>query len=390
MTATWLPNEICPPLPVKFLLFALLLAAGAHGTGLDEIRATQQKLLGARDGGKPLRDEVPLEAVALVKRQLLSWLESRLAAFGHDSEIENLTLVLSGELHAALTPTQDDQDRLGEMEVSFSHPAGEPGWLQMSTDIGIPCGVDQSVYLYEWRNGRWDRRFAVEADASQWERYGPQNFVELQVSPPYSNGSRLVLTAGWPPACISLWQTLSIKLFRVDAAQTLLVDRAELANQGEDLFARLESSGALIEFGGSSIDNDRLSRRHILHYAVSQSGAQRIEPIALSAQAFVEEWLTRPWAEIAEWSEPQLAEWHAKLHKDYVSGEYQAVILCGPSGDKQVAINLDEEILYFSVTERGQYQFRMSGVSENPRSDCSGQDELLRLGDSKPTLFRKN
>jgi len=147
MTATWLPNEICPPLPVKFLLFALLLAAGAHGTGLDEIRATQQKLLGARDGGKPLRDEVPLEAVALVKRQLLSWLESRLAAFGHDSEIENLTLVLSGELHAALTPTQDDQDRLGEMEVSFSHPAGEPGWLQMSTDIGIPCGVDQSVYL---------------------------------------------------------------------------------------------------------------------------------------------------------------------------------------------------------------------------------------------------
>jgi hypothetical protein len=305
----------------KFLLFAFVLMAGAQGTGLDEIRATQQKLIAARDRGKPLRDEVPLEAVAVAKRQLLSWLESRLPAFGHHSEIENLTSVLSGESHAALTPTQDDQGHLGEMDVSFSHPAGEPGWLEMSTDIGIPCGVDQSVYLYEWRNGRWDRRFVLEADAREWDKYGPQNSVDLQVSPAYANGSRLVLTTGWPPACISLWQTLTIKLFRVDAAQTLLVDRAELANQGEDLFARLEPSGALIEFGGSSMDTDILIRPHVLHYSIDQNGARRMEPIALSAQGFAEEWLTRPWAEIAEWSEPQLAEWHAKLHKDDVSRE---------------------------------------------------------------------
>ena len=358
--------------------------------GLDEIRATQQKLIAARGSGKSLRNEVPLEAVALVKRQLLSWLESRLPAFGHYSEIENLTSVLSGELHAALMPTQDDQDHLGQIDVSFSHPEGEPDWLQMSTDIGIPCGADQSVYLYEWRNGGWDRRFVLEADAGEWDKYGPQNFVELQVSPNHANGTRLVLTTGWPPACISLWHTLSTKLFRVDAAQTLLVDHAEEANQGEDVFARLEPSGALIEFGGSSMDTDILIRPHVLHYSVGQNGAERIEPIALSAQDFVEEWLTRPWAEMAEWSEPPLAEWHGKLHKDHVSGEYQAAIRCTPSGDTEVATIVDEEMLYFSVAERGHYQFRMSGVSRNPRLDCSGPDELLRLGDSRPTLFPKN
>lgn len=65
----------------KFILLAVALAAAAHGSGLDEIRATQRKLIAARDSGKSLGDEVPLEAVALAKRQLLSWLESRLPAF---------------------------------------------------------------------------------------------------------------------------------------------------------------------------------------------------------------------------------------------------------------------------------------------------------------------
>src|SRR5580704_13645898 len=68
--------------------------------------------------------------------------------------------------------------------------------------------------------------------------------------------SRLVLTTGWPPACMSLGHSLYIGLFRVDASQTLLWEAAPLANTGGDpAHSRLERGDALVEFSGGSIDS---------------------------------------------------------------------------------------------------------------------------------------
>jgi hypothetical protein len=361
------------------LVFVFLVEVSA-AADLDAIRATQQKLIAARDSDKLPRDEVPLDAVATAKNQLLRWAESRLQTVGREIDPGELAKLLHKELHDALRPgTVDDSDRLGDLDIAFSRPKGEPTWLQMSTDVGIPCGFDRSVYLYEWHENRWNRRFAMEANDYRKSEYGPQQSIELEVSVPGSNGARLVLATGWPPACMSVWHTLYIRLFGIDASQSLLMDEAPLANEAQDdpaYSARLEPGGALIEFFGSCIDVNFLIRKHVLHYALDQGRVRRIDPIALSPRDFVDEWLTRPWAEMGQWSEPQLADWHNRLHKAYVNGEFEVVQRCTGPSDWQISVDFEGKTTYFAVLDRGQNRFRMAGISENPRAVCSGQNEL--------------
>lgn len=377
---------------MRCLVIALAVASTAASADLDAIVATQRKLIAARDPNKLPRDEVPLEEVALAKRQLLSWAESRLRSFGGNVEPGDLTSTLTNELNRAIEPpTSDDMDLLGDLTVSFSRPEGESTWLQMNTDVGLQCGADRSVYLYEWRRERWNRRFALEATDYRRDRHGPEGSVKLQISPPDPSGARLVLATGTPPFCMSVWHTLYIRLFRIDNAQALLVEQTPTANLGQDdsPYSRLEPHGALIEFWGWSIDSDILIRKHVRRYKVDHDRAERIEPIAFSARDFVDEWLTRPWAEIAPWSDPQLAERHKSLHKDSVSGVFGALKRCAKPGEWQVPVDLGARTVYFSVLERARYRFTMLRISEEPRPDCSEPDETPNA-EWPPTLFPKN
>ena len=246
----------------------------------------------------------------------------------------------------------------------------------MTTDVGIPCGEDQSVYLYEWRANRWNRRFALEAEDGSLAKYGPENSVELQISQADAGGARIILATAYPPACMSVWHTLYIRLFQISGGQKLLLERKPTANQGEEYSARLEPNGALIKFAGFSIDSLYLIRNYVLHYNFEHGGVKRIDPIALSPRDFVEEWLTNPWTEISPWSEPQLAEFHNKLHKSYVSGSYDAVRRCSQPGTWQISVELENMTSYFSLIDRGDNRYRMLGISEKPRPDCSGRNEL--------------
>jgi len=311
----------------------------AAGADLNAILSTQQKLVAARDSSKLPRDEVPLEDVAVAKRQLLEWAEARLQSFDRNVELRNLAKKLTSELNGVIKPGPDDDlDRLGDLAVSFSRPDGEPDWLQMDTDVGIPYGADRSVYLYEWRANRWYRRFSSEANDYRRSQYGPEGFVELRVSPPDSHGARLILTTGSPPFCMSVWHTLYIRLFRLDTVQSLLLEETPLANLGQEpaYSARLEPGGALVEFFGFSIDSGIMVRKHILHYKLDRGTVERIPPVALSVRDFVDEWLTRPWTEVAKWSDSDLETWHKKLHKDIVSGEFDTVRRCAKPGESQV------------------------------------------------------
>jgi hypothetical protein len=346
----------------------------------------------ARNSTKLPRDEIPLEEVEVAKRQLLSWAELRLQSFDRQVAPEDLTRTVSEELHNALksAPAADDSNQLGSLDVSFSRPQGAPARLQMTTDVGIPCGPDLSVYLYEWNGSRWNRRFALEAGDYRPSRYTPEGSVELLVSSPDPHGARLVLATGWPPACMSVWHTLFVKLFRIGTSQTLLLQQTPLAHQEEEpaYSARLEPGGALIEFSGRSLDSSILIRKYVLHYKIDHDRVDRIEPIALSVRDFAEEWLTRPWTEIAMWSNPQLLERHNRLSKETIVGEFDAAQRCAKSGEWQVSIDLDGTRRYFSILERTGYRFTMLRISNRPRPDCSGPNEIMNLGDS--TLFVKN
>jgi len=81
---------------------------------------------------------------------------------------------------------------------------------------------------------------------------------------------------------------------------------------------RLKPDDFLLELQGACIDPSILIRAHVLHYKVGEDGAVRVDPVALQPRDFVDEWLTRPWEEMAAWSSAnareELKKWHAVLH----------------------------------------------------------------------------
>jgi len=93
---------------------------------------------------------------------------------------------------------------------------------------------------------------------------------------------------------------------------------------------------------------------------------------------FVEEWLRRPWGEISEWSDPQLAGWHSKLYSDKnpVFGDYDELRRCTKAGKWQFSVGFADKPLYFSVLDRGDNRYRMTAISETPSPHCLGPNQL--------------
>lgn len=126
---------------------------------------------------------------------------------------------------------------------------------------------------------------------------------------------------------------------------------------------------------------------------------KRVDPLALNPGNFVREWLTHDWRETALWSESanrrSTREWHTKLHRDFVSGEFIYPTMHCPStpdlwqvgiefSDPATPIGAEPKGTYFLVRWRPPYTFRMVQVSDRTFPTCTEEDPKA---DESQTLF---
>lgn len=267
---------------------------------------------------------------ANVKQQLLEWAEAQ-----------------PWRMDAKADPARIETQK----GIEFSRPTGEPSWIQLTTRIDLNCGEDTSVYLYSWTGDRWTRRFKLEPE-------DPLNTLDIEA------GHGLVLATGWPPACASAWHPFFIGLYAVEPRQRTLIEGTENANTEGETSAHLEPKGMRVEFTGQSIDPALAIRRRVLDYVIDSNGVHRADPVALSAQDFVDEWIASPWRDAAAWSDATLASAHDALPKQ---GQMGAVKRClGASPVWQVAVVLARQTRYFSVLDSGSHRYRMLAVGDTP------------------------
>jgi hypothetical protein len=88
-----------------------------------------------------------------------------------------------------------------------------------------------------------------------------------------------------------------------------------------DSFApTLKATGNTFELrlNRSSMDVASYERRVIYRYAVGEDGhVHRVEPIAVNARGFVEEWLDAPWSESRDFADERGVAELGKLHQDF-------------------------------------------------------------------------
>jgi hypothetical protein len=369
-----------------------------------------------------------------VKQRLRDWVEEQLPAEPTPSpdqpvhlpgprDFERLSLSLNKALEdAGLTcgdissstyrcagshlGEEDDRGYLGDVRVA-SLDYGR--YILVVTGVGVRCGFDESAYIYaQDPSHRWRLLFQTEQDDYGKDEYAPQNFLSINVSPSGVAWNEpasppLVLALGFSPWCSSNWNSLSTRLWRASGSTPTplpLLDRNDALYLGDDQIAsaRLTRRDVLIEFRGHSIDSGTIIRSHVEHFLIEKGGKlERIAPIALSPNDFVEEWLTSRWEQARRWTDPSAdksvsARVHSSLRADF--GDFDGVAsrcrshpnlwqVGFAAADMKNGYKSGPES-YFLVRWMTPYRFTLVGTQRRPFRRC---DERVAMPDDIGTLF---
>ena len=412
-----------------FLGALFLLTAAARG-GDDGLKPIADALAAVRaaHATNETRDAGP--ELTPVKQQLRAWVEAQLSSFPQDGDEAQLTRRLNGALKTADVTCDDghpDGPRCNEKipteDATQFDARGYVGGVQLSrgdflrylvltTDVGVRCGFDESAYIYEWRDKRWQLLLQTEQDRYGEKEYAPQNFISIQISPAGVGWNEpaphppLVLTLGYSPWCQSNWRMLYTRLWRASPSNSTpdpLIDSSDELYIGGDLVAAasVTQDDVLIQFSGGSFDGDALVRPVVRHYLVHDGDKlERIAPIALDPMDFVDEWLTNKWQDSARWTDSAadasaLEKWHRALHKDHLFGQpdeqpkrcradptlWQVGFAFDEGEDKN--FHADPPI-YYLIRWMAPYRFTLVEIQNQKYPNCDVEDPMP---DNLGTLF---
>jgi hypothetical protein len=325
--------------------------------------------------------------VAPLHRALRDWIESRLPADKASirGSFSNLELEMQKELQTSGLVEDDSFDddlgsneRLGHVSVQFHEMAELPGTLLVTAGASVPCGEDGAVYGYQFGA----TRIRIIEDHP-----GHFHSPELQLSGPDATGRRVLLLNSLSVQCESLWMSMDYSAYRFGILagvpeKLLSVQHGFWLGRDDNFF--LQPDGLVVEFRDASVDPGVHNRTQVYRYLFAD-GARRVDPIAFQPQDFVEEWLTRPWEEMQSRSSPDTAEAHARLHSEFVGGEYSNIVPCQTrpgrwligldiayTGEKQLPEPLPT---YFLVHELGQYRYQMESAGATEPKGCPGHGD---------------
>jgi hypothetical protein len=371
-------------MPVCLILVWLMCAvAQAQGEGdrLDGLRAS---LAGLRQHAREHRETRGATAeLTAIKHRLRDLVEARLTTFGETADEDALNRELQETLGNAglFCPDGCVESALGyidQVRVRRQHDL-----LTVQTSVGIQCGFDDSAYVYEWSRGRgtpssvgrWRRIFETEQNNYTPTGYLPQTIYPIQISQPGKDASRLVLSLGSKPGCASAFQPLYYRIWRISGGggkAKVLLDSSEVAYMGAypPVRGTVLPEDVRIEFtaGGTGYGEGHQAVRH---FEVRADGVKQVEPIAPTPRDFVEEWLSAPWKQIANWSESvSLESWHSKLHRDDGRGDFpDPPVACRNEPDLwEIGIRLHgvEGETYYLVRWRQPDHFMMVAIGDGP------------------------
>jgi hypothetical protein len=416
---------------VAMLLCATLLAAPAlaDDSGLREVARTIAVVRTTR-GANTDRDAGP--ELTPVKQAMRKWVEQSLDAAPTDMRNEpdaNRLKTLSDRLYSALKtadltcdPAKPGKDRCsGDPDAVTFDARGyidgvsltylnEGRYLLVKTGVGVLCGFDASAYIYEARNGHWRLLLQTEQD-DYGKDYAPQNFLSVTISPTHVGWNEpapppLVLTLGYSPWCASNWQAIYTRLWRAapnDPAPKPLIDTNDTLYMGDDGVAasNLTDHDVLLQFRGQSIDGGILVRPVVRHYLVGDHDQiNRVAPIALNPDDFVDEWLSGDWKDAVKWSaltnrSTALAQWHKSMHRQFIFGDFdgQPTQCTADPTLWQVGFTLSKGLdddphpqiaAHFLVRWMAPYGFTMVDVRSDRFPGC---DEVVDQPDDLGTLF---
>jgi len=344
---------------------------------------------------------------------------------GPPAKVPGLLRKLNGQLKALITDTLNDRSRAGVVsereiiaelqaagwkefppykwsaygeisQIRFeAKPGYDPGILVVSTQLWVTCGStdpDTAIYVFQGNAREWKLVLATDTDFDSLGEH-QQNGLQYELSPPDAQGSWYLAVAQAPPACgpSPMPASLRYKILRAGRSPDephILLDRREPSNQKFQPPFRLEVHDDW--FAVTKGKERRLDGEpgiSIARYQVLGDEITRMQPLALTPEDFLDEWVQLDWSETAHSSgqSPDLPMWHSRLSAlAYDSTEIEFVQPCREQGsadkvwlaglwiDQKLNATIENERLYVVVSERHHALF-VDSVNTTRPPGCPGK-----------------
>jgi len=243
-----------------------------------------------------------------------------------------------------------------DLSVRVSRPSNGNALLVIDFSFDIECSNDHVLLVYALRNGAWWRLIRWQAPALNEisDAFGDFFVWTILTGSRVGDFSPRIVVAHGTPWCTSRFSGFRIDVLSAgsDADSAKVVWHTERGYSRGDFIPTLRSWGSVFELrvNESAFDIDEFERRVIYRYRVdTDQGVRRLEPLAIHARGFVEEWLTAPWSEAvsfsAEEAAPDLKAVHDAfvkpddLDREFVTHHHGPVRACSAPGTFQVQVN---------------------------------------------------
>jgi len=391
----------------RFLCFASLMLACIQLAG-------QTVLPQAQDAVQTIRE---LRAIGLPNFEA--------GENGPPARVPGLLRKLNTQLRTLITSTLNDQSRSGVVnereivdelqtagwneippykwsaygeisQIRFDLKSGyDPGILVVSTELWVPCGStdpDTAIYVFQGRVRNWKLVLATDADFDvAGERKGTG--LQYSLSPQDADGNWYLAIAQAPPACgpTPAPASLRYKILRLGQSPNeprILLDRREPLNERFEPPFRLEVQDDWFAVTrGKERKLDGEPGVSIARYQIIGDETKRMQPLALTPEDFLDEWVQLGWSEAAHSSSQSsdLPNWHSILNAlandsteiEFVQscpeqGSADKVWLVGLWIDQKLNPNSKNERLYIHVSEK-HHDFFIDSVSTSRPAGCPGK-----------------
>jgi len=389
---------------VAIAVFLLLNAGAAVAADLEAVRKALTPLRqSTREPATRMRPEF------LVARDgLRDWIESRLAQFPQGGDTAALGKALNAEITAmdlacveAKAPGYDRCTSPGEFDARGFLGAVEVervrDFLIVQAETGVPCGFDETAYVYEWVKTGW-RRLLDTAQTSRDGVYFAEQIQQILFSSidGMPLDALLLVATGVGPSCAGQYRPAHYRVWSAkrEVGADLVVDGREndayVARREPAISARFEGADLLIEMDVRSMDASRRHRIAVRRFKFDRAEARLVAPFALSPRDFVEEWVRAPWGSVSAWTAPGAREALRAVHAG-VNGALGGARFSGPTqrcederASMQLGLGFADGERFFRVKVEAGGAYVMQGAGFAPSPACTAADAGL---DAVRSLF---
>ncbi len=355
-----------------------LASTAAHAVGCDERqlgqRAAAIATLRSELAAERIDDPTVVSAAVgrtleALKDQLQALVAERVACAPADPVTVNADLLdalqerVPEQLAVAATARDVADERASaygrEIEFQVAVEAGPRPRITVTADIGIQCGRDSLLAVFEAGSDGWHERLRWRAPpyASIADAHGG---LQVRLSPVAADGRWHAAASVIAPWCSSAWSTLHYVALRPgvnpDAPEKLVERRHPIWQDPDDDAPRVSADGVEFRFRAGSIDLGVHNRAFIHRYQFDGERLVRVPPVAESMRDFVDEWIVAEPDEALSWTVPEARDRLRSLKADFAAerGEtlqFGPVARCRHSQELIAVDRVDRaETWYFRVT----------------------------------------